>query len=308
MPEKKQPTRPTRTNVQKTMKHALNPLAEVFGFPVSNRSSEALRYQNLKLCPYNNGVPNCTKDKANEPLGVCSIIHENKPVITCPVRFRENWIIAEHAAEFIFPSESQWTTVSEVRLNDALGKSAGNIDYVLVSYTKSGEIIDFGSLEVQAVYISGNLRNAFEAFLKEPTSEFSWKGAYFPTPDYLSSSRKRLVPQLLSKGGILNYWKKKQVVALKQSFFDTLPPLPTVSANEATVLWLLYDLIPGTDNKLHLTLVNKVYTDFETTLEKVIRPHPGNLDSFINELQGKLAKKLETHSPDAPSLDQLLSL
>lgn len=49
-----------------------HPLAEVFGFPPDNLSAEAERYRRNRLCPYNNKVPSCTKDKANDPLGVLS--------------------------------------------------------------------------------------------------------------------------------------------------------------------------------------------------------------------------------------------
>lgn len=35
----------------------------------------AQRHRKQKLCPYNNKIPNCTKDKANNPLGVCSVWH-----------------------------------------------------------------------------------------------------------------------------------------------------------------------------------------------------------------------------------------
>lgn len=45
------------------------PLAEVFGFPISNESVNATRYREKKLCPFNNKVPNCTKDKANSIFG-----------------------------------------------------------------------------------------------------------------------------------------------------------------------------------------------------------------------------------------------
>jgi len=50
----------------------------------------------------------------------------------------------------------------EVRLNDANGKSAGNIDAVLVAYDEQGKVYDFGALEIQAVYISGKVREPFE--------------------------------------------------------------------------------------------------------------------------------------------------
>jgi Restriction endonuclease NotI len=47
---------------------AKQPLAEVFGFPIDNVSSDADRYRKNKLCPFNNKVPSCTKDKAENPL------------------------------------------------------------------------------------------------------------------------------------------------------------------------------------------------------------------------------------------------
>ena len=262
-----------------------------------------------KLCPYNNKVPNCTKDKAKNPLGVCSINHKGDNVITCPVRFREEWVIAENAANFLFPENTSWTTISEVRLKDKNGRSAGNIDYVLVSFNNEGKIVDFGSLEVQAVYISGNLRNPFEEYMKIPSNEFEWKIAYnYPKPDYLSSSRKRLVPQMLYKGGIFKFWNKKQTVAMQKSFFKTLPQLPVTSKEDSDIAWLLYDLIEDkTQNKLELLLVEVVYTKFELALEKIINPQPSEIENFIEILQNKLDSKFKSNSPDAPSLGEIIN-
>jgi hypothetical protein len=78
------------------------PLAEVFGYLTADQTDAAKRHRSHRLCPFNNKVPNCTKDKAKNPLGVCSIYHENKPVITCPIRFRQDWVIADDAAAFFF--------------------------------------------------------------------------------------------------------------------------------------------------------------------------------------------------------------
>jgi len=78
------------------------PLAEVFGFLVTDQSEKARCFRNKRLCPFNNKVPNCTKDKAKSPLGVCSIYHEDRPVITCPIRSREDWIITDDASSFFF--------------------------------------------------------------------------------------------------------------------------------------------------------------------------------------------------------------
>ena len=147
----------------KSENNKMQPLAEVFGFPIEDESERAVRYRENKLCPFNNLVSNCTKNSIDFPLGVCSLYHKTERVIICPVRFREDWIIISDAAKFIFDDKETWTHVGEVRLMDKYGRSAGNIDYVLVSYDDKGRVIDFGSLEVQAVYISGNLTGPFKS-------------------------------------------------------------------------------------------------------------------------------------------------
>lgn len=221
------------------------PMAEVFGFPVENNCEAAARHRAKRLCPFNNKVPNCTKDKAQNPLGVCSVFDGNDIAITCPVRFRQDWRIAENAAEFFFPPKTKWTSLVEVQLHDKHGKSAGNIDVVLVAYNEKGKVIDFGSCEVQAVYISGNIRDPFEQYMENPTknAQMNWRGKpNYPRPDYLSSSRKRLAPQLLFKGGIFKEWGKKQAVAIHRGFFNTLPKMAQVRRTKADLARMVYDL------------------------------------------------------------------
>jgi hypothetical protein len=286
-----------------------SPLAEVFGFPIENESIKAQRYRRQKLCPYNNKVPSCTKDKAKNPLGVCSIWHNGISVITCPTRFREDWIIIENAAEFAFGTKAMWTSLSEIKLTNKNGQSAGNIDYVLVQYNEKGQIIDFASLEVQGVYISGNLRNPFEDYIKNPSKNFNWPTGYnYPKPDYLSSSRKRLIPQMLYKGGIFQSWKKKQTVALQKSFFETLPLLPATTKSKADIAWFLYDLeFNKEENQNNLVLKEIVYTEFESALLRITTPEPGEVVNFINILQNRLDEHLDKNPPDAPSLTDLIT-
>ena len=269
------------------------PLAEVFGFPIANESERAKRYRDNKLCPFNNIVSNCTKNSIEFPLGVCSLHHKGKPVIICPLRFREDWSIISDAAGFIFDKKATWTHVGEVRLKDKHGKSAGNIDYVLVSYDDKGRVVDFGSLEVQAVYISGNLTGPFTAYLEKPSPKFTWTQAFkFPKPDYLSSSRKRLIPQIIAKGSILKQWKKKQVVALQTSFYNTLPELPEFDRAESDFAFFLYDLVPVKKSKtLELKLQRVVYTKFAKALEQIAKFEAGSIKDFTEILQKKLDAK-----------------
>ena len=190
--------------------------------------------------------------------------------------------------------------LDEVRLNDANGKTAGNIDVVLVAYDESGKVYDFGALEIQAVYISGNVRDPFEYYMKDPSAQSSmnWtRQPNYPRPDFLSSSRKRLVPQLLFKGGILHSWKKKTAVALSKDFFDTLPSLKRISKDEADIAWLIYELqlvdYCGQE-RYALKKVDEVYTQFETSLQSITTPLPGKVDDFMKRLQDKLDEHLET--------------
>lgn len=281
------------------------PLAEVFGFPVDNESPEAERYRQNRLCPYNNKVPNCTKDSVTNPLGICSIFHADTLAVICPVRMRQDWLIAEHAASFFFPAGSRWTTLVEVRLKDKQGSSAGNIDVVLVSYDEQGKITDFGALEVQSVYISGySVRRGFFNPLTENratylATDWSQSRRNFPRPDYLSSSRKRLAPQLIYKGGILKAWERKQAVAVHSAFFDTLPTLPEVEKERADIAWFVYDLVHDESaHRYNLSLTRTVYTEFRPSLDRITLSEPGSMEGFVASLQKKLDAKLEGASDE----------
>jgi len=123
-----------------------NPLAEVFGFPVDNQTPEVVQQRKNRFCPYHNLTPNCTKVDKVDPLGVCSIYHKGTPVITCPVRFRQNWTMIADAAQFFFGENALYMALPEIRLNDNKGRKAGNIDYVLVEHDDRGRILNFASL------------------------------------------------------------------------------------------------------------------------------------------------------------------
>ncbi len=267
-----------------TFKH---PLGEVFGFTATDQSPKAQRYRSHRHCPFNNKVPNCTNDQLKNPLGVCSVLHNDKPVITCPVRFREDWMITDDAADFFFEEGTRWSSLTEVHLNDANGKSAGNIDVMLVAYDEQGKIIDFGAVEVHAAYVSGNLREPFEYYMQDPKSNASmdWTAQpNYPQPDFLSAARKSLVPQLLFKGGILHSWNKKMAVAIDKSLFDTLPPLSRVKKEDADIAWFIYNLeliTEGDKERYQLKKIDVVYTEFQSTLSSITAISAGNVGDFV---------------------------
>ena len=111
-----------------------NPLVEVFGYPVDNLSPEADAHRVGRLCPFHNSSGlNCTKNSATDPLGVCTVADGAKVAITCPIRLRQDFLVISDAARFFFPGNTAYLALTEVRLNDKYGKSAGNIDIVIAA-------------------------------------------------------------------------------------------------------------------------------------------------------------------------------
>lgn len=283
----------------KSQKH---PLAEVFGFKPKDQSSKARKHRDEEICPFNNGIDKCTKDKRDAPLGVCSIYADDRPVIICPVRFREEWKISRDAADFFFDAGQTFTALKEVRLKEKNGKSAGNVDLIIARHDSSGKVLDFGAVEVQAVYVSGNIRNPFEYYMEDPANraDMDWtQEPHFPRPDFLSSSRKRLAPQIMYKGQILRAWGKKLAVVVDAPFFETLPDMTTTTKEKAEVCWLVYDLIE-VGARFEMTLSKTVYTTWNEVFKSITNPEIGEVSDFISVLEQKLSPVVhdETFRPN----------
>jgi hypothetical protein len=281
-----------------------SPLAEVFGFPVNNMSTEAINHRKNRLCPFHNSSgPNCTKFSIQNPLGVCSIFQGNNLVITCPVRFRQNYSILSDAGKFFF-DDRKFIALTEVRLGDKLGNSAGNIDIVLAVLDANKSVIDFGAIEVQAVYITGNISNGFQAYMRNPEENYAidWPRKNYPKLDYLSSSRKRLAPQLIFKGGILHKWGKKTAVVVNRGFFEQLPALDAIREQDAEIAWMVYDLLyDKATNTYQLHLSNTLFTEFETALSRITTPKTGDIHEFTTTLEKRIKSgKLFGTPPSSP--------
>ncbi len=227
------------------------PLGEIFGYPITNRSAEADDARKRKRCPFKGPDRPCYKSSKTAPIGVCSVFSAGKPAIICPIRFLEGYQITKDAADFFFPPRTKYKILPEVRVEIDVGTAnrvrVGNIDLVIAAHDDSGRLIDWGGLEIQSVYTSGSIGKVFKEHQGQGyPAQFSWPTNETPHPDWLSSTRKRLAPQLLFKGTLLKKWGKKQAVAVQESFYNTLPPLDVpdvaVPRDQADLAWLIYDL------------------------------------------------------------------
>jgi hypothetical protein len=93
------------------------------------------------------------------------------------------------------------------------------------------------------------------------------------------------------KGGILKSWGKKQAVVLDKAFLSSLPKLQTVRGPDADLVWLVYDLVrTKAVSSYKLTLVEKIYTDFNTTMSSLSSTQAGTVESFVLDLQRKISQ------------------
>lgn len=273
------------------------PLCEVFGFPIDNFSYQAVHHRQNKLCPFNNKVPQCTKDKTNSPLGVCSMKENGRPIIICPVRFRQEWRVVSDSEKFLLPNAINRAFVSEARLQDKDGQAVGNIDLVIIE-TKNNQIINFGGLEIQAVYISGNIRNTFNDYMADPEGKCyaGWSGQNYPRPDWLSSF-KRLEHQLTVKGTVFSSWKKRLAVAVESQFYDNFRVFQGISElDEETsdIGWFLYNLtLDPVENRYNLILERTIYVSFNEVLKRLSTQKSCEIENFISILTRKYNEKLK---------------
>jgi hypothetical protein len=212
--------------------------------------------------------------------------------------------IVADAADFFFPG-MRYVPLTEARLKDKNGKLAGNIDIVIAALNDKNEIIDFGAVEVQAVYITGNVKKVFKKYMENPVANYAmeWPRKNYPKPDYLSSSRKRLAPQLIYKGGILSEWGKKMVVVVHKGFYEQLPPLKEVTRSAADIAWMIYDFQhDSVNNRYILERQDVKYTKFKSALQTITTPTVGDIKDFLTYLRGRIKEGKIMGAPPASEI------
>jgi len=285
------PVNSLRWNRTSDMSNDRFPLNEVLGFPTDNHSEKAVRHREQKLCPFSDYTDECTKTNAGQVIGTCSNQHGGVKYIVCPKRMEEHGLIFEDAASTALDGEGEYTVLKEMKLDYENDGSAGNVDFV-VAKLESGEIADFASLEVQSVYTSGNSSRPVNHFLENPEERefFDWKAKVeeinrddsqgntsYVTPDWKSAHRKRLVPQILQKGRILNRWDVPQVIATQEALYEDLgKDFVEVEPADSDLIWLLYDLtLDDEENVYHLTrerVVHTTFNEFQSTFSQDEQP------------------------------------
>lgn len=278
-----------------------NDLGEVNGYPVNATSKKARRAWKENICPFLGR--SCPKANAGS-LPSCSILHNGELRITCPHRLMEaQKEIEKTLSDFFSDNGEDFTVVSEVTIpeeftnsdGDDEETSAGRADLVFVEKGK-GDDRKAHLVEVQTEYISGNISKQIRRFLDNPDDDNQERAKKESArPDSLSSSFKRLFPQILRKGTIFSSkeWGEGKIgVVTPRSFFDSFSRgLPRVSKDEAEVAWVVCDI--EYDAKLgrnKVFVADVIYTTLEAIASASV-PSPGKKAKFLEMIDRKISQQ-----------------
>ena len=272
--------------------------AEVFGYPLMNRSSEAERIRRRHQCPFQDRTCDKKSRLIDFPFGVCSVEHRGKIKAICPRRFEERGetqgisLVLENIAFHYFGAIDNTVVFPKVSLTNV-----GVIDYVIVKHKPMlPEIDDFVSVEFQSdsTTSTGALVQGLQDFVDgRDVMQESYR---FGINTY--DSIKRAITQLMNKGIVYESWNTKCYWVIQEYIYRNIVSRYGLKAGGFTAedasRFALYDLLPKSDR---LTLTPTRYVS--TTVDDVYRamrnnPSLPNKDRFVASLKDKLQLRLLT--------------
>ncbi len=240
-------------------------------------------------CPFAGSA--CIKrGKSDEqPYPVCSVYQRatNTPIVVCPKRFNEVDIIAD-VARHVWPNKdvARLKLAREIKMDDF-----GNVDFVLSEIMEDGGVNDFVCIELQAIDITGTVRDAYDAIISGheeiPKKSFglNWKNVY-----------KRYVYQLISKGFYSHHWGTKIVSVLQQDVYDYIksdakfPTTSDITSDQSNVIFMPYKMMwDGVRYKL--TLGDVEATHHSNLQAAILYKTPPDRKKFVARIEETLRRQ-----------------
>jgi len=276
--------------------------AEIFGYPIENRTQQAAQGREQHWCPFVDQV--CTKKSrlVNYPFGVCSVRHHGVMRTTCPRRFEERGELGavprvlEDVAAHYFGDFNNVIPFAEVNL-----PKVGHIDYVLVRHKPmQAEVDDFVTVEFQtdSTTGTGQIVQGLRDFIAGVDVGGKSYGFGMNTYDTL----KRSMTQLLNKGIVYEAWGAKCYWVIQEYIYANLVKRYGMKADgyhpDHASRFALYDLVTESDR-----LVLRHTRFVSTTVDEVyqaMRHNPSlpGKDKFVAALTKKLKLQLGVQPAD----------
>lgn len=235
----------------------------------------------------------CTKDSWRDqqgrthPTPTCVLRGQvGHSAVVCPHRLKVKEVF-DGIGRAVFQPQAgdEVIPLTEVPLRAPNQSIAGNIDVVL-AHARSGGIVDFCGLEVQAVYFSGAMikKHAQSYLAARRMGQDGEMPQDYRQMDYRSSSKKRLLPQLLEKALIFHKWKRHFGVIVQDEYYARLPSFTENPSGRFH--WFSYSLVPDTSlGRFGLEPRNHTTCEYETVVEDISRVELPDEGAFIADLQ-----------------------
>ena len=267
--------------------------AEIFGFPVENKSKEAKQVRKRNLCSFSN-KDRCSKQSRllTYPMGVCSTWWpNNSPIAICPKRLLQDKIIFINAAKHVFGDTDNVLLFSEVKL-----KRIGTFDFVLVKHKPiSDEIDDFCVVEFQtdSTTGTGKLVRAIEDYIQD--KDITKNSYAFGMNTY--NTIKLSFIQMLNKGQVFEVWNKKIIWAVQKYVYKNMVDrfgLQGMRLNKNNAnLFFIYDIdYHSNPDKYQLTVEDIKSSTIENLMKAFRGTDLPQIDDFIKVLHKKLRLNL----------------
>lgn len=255
------------------------------------------------LCPYVGS--RCNKSVRNgTPYPVCSVMNPAGMIAVCPKRLYQRDVMAD-VIKHCWPGDKppkHPEVAAEVQM-----EGFGNVDFVIADRLADGKIGQFLSVEVQAIDITGSVREAYDAVLsgtmmrRRPTWGMNWDNVY-----------KRYVTQLIRKGYFHHHWGTKIVAVMQdvvyQNVVDRFDFLRTEKVRDkaVNVIFVTYrhEPDPNVPGEFRMALGAVEGTSHANLQQAVLYAKAPSRDEFAGRIEGTLRRMAAANvPPTAPMPD-----
>ncbi len=266
--------------------------AEIFGFPIRNRSTAADNARRTHQCPFREQQCDKKSRLIEFPFGVCSVEYGGEVRAICPRRFEERGVtpgvprVLEDIALHYFGDIDNIVIFPEVRL-----PNVGHIDYVIVRHRPmQSEVEDFVTVEFQSdsTTDTGELIRGIRDFFTG--RDISGESYRFGSNTY--DSIKRAMTQLMNKGIVYEAWNAKCYWVIQEYIYANLVNRYGLKSDgftrEHASRFALYNIVPSRD-RMTLTPTRFVSTSVDE-IYQAMRNNPAmpGKDAFVHSLNRKL--------------------
>ena len=243
----------------------MSKISELFGLNCQNNDQDFKNALENQCCPFTGKI--CTKMRKSNPdikIGTCSVKYQNQDVIICPFRLLEHnqiFIDCLHLLTLHEPGNELYL-VPEVQI------PGGHVDYFLVS-AKNKKVKDFIGIELQTMDTTGTVWPERQKFLNElgidvdpsdieskKTFGMNWK-----------MTLKTILIQMHHKSETFEHLNKHLILIIQEPLFEHMISDFNFSRIEGVRLGDPIHIhsysFSEQDNKLRLSLTNRISTDSE---------------------------------------------